>query len=548
MPLYLGEASTKRRKQVIGAIAAVLILSFLIAFWQDIFNFLAILFNLKEIIFNHRSLLEWATPIQRNALLILSYTCGLGFLGVFLFWLILLAGQAILPVDGFVENYRTAWHLLLYMLRLHGPAVFVRDGQVLATKEDVREGPGIAVVDFNSAIVLESSPPLPGINRIVLSFLHSMLMLVGLAEKTVSPRTAGPGIVFTGRGEKIRGSVDLRKQFRMQKDITAYARDGIEVFANVFSIFTIGQPADILQVTYSGDPRPEFLRVVVLERVSDTHLRVTNLLDELDINDRDEIHRYIQTQFYHHNHPLQPYSDPVDTNTQPQFDPRRVFAAVFSQARADRDTVLPWSELPSRVAAGIFREILSQINYDQMYQIKEPVAIPLARSRNRLRLEMRNNGILSYRVLLHSSRQPLERHKVYLRSELMVSDVKPLVTSKILRDRGIKVITASFGDILPVNEAIYLHRLESWKATWQRDTEIVGAEKDLEAMRIRSRARAMAQQDIVNNINSILQQTDISQEVLALRVLQALETLAADTTTKELLPGGTLDVMKAARD
>jgi hypothetical protein len=334
----------------------------------------------------------------------------------------------------------------------------------------------------------------------------------------------------------------------MQSGITAYTRDGIEVTANVFSIFTIGQPADIVQLTYAGDPRPEFLRVVILERISDTQMRVTNFLDELDGNDRDEIHRHIQHQFYRHHHPLSPYSDLEDTNTQPTFNSERVFAAVFSQARAEKDTILPWSELPSRVAASFFREILSQINFNQMYQIKEPVAIPLSRSRNRLRLEMRNNGMLSYRVLLHSSRQPLEKHRVYLRSELMVDEVKPLLTSKILRDRGIKVITASFGDILPVNEAIYLHRLESWKAIWQRDTEIIGAEKELEAMRIRSRARAMAQQDIVNNINSILRQTDISQEVLALRVLQALETLAASSTTKDLLPGGTLDTIKAARD
>jgi len=548
MPMYLGEASTKRRKQVIGTIAAVLTLSFLIAFWQDIVNIFGILINVKDIILNQRSLAEWALPAQYNSLLILTYTCGLGFFGVFAFWLILLASQAILPVDGFIESYRTAWHLLLYMLRLHGPALFVRDGQILTTREDNREGPGIAVVDFNSAIVLENRPPLPGINRMIYTTLHTLQQMVGLADKTESPRTAGPGIVFTGRGEKIRGAVDLRKQFRLQPGITAYTRDGIEVSANVFSIFTIGQPSDVLQVTYTGVPKPENLRVATLEKVSDTHLRVTGLLDEIDSADREEIHRFVHFNYFQHNHPLQPYADPPNTNTPPTFDPDRVFASVYSQARAGKDEILPWTELPSRVAAGIFREILSQINYDQLYSLKEAVSTPLSRYKSHLRLDMRNNGILSYRVLFHVSRQPLQARTVYPRADLQMNEIRPMNNPKILRERGIKVITASFGDILPVNSAIYLHRLESWKAVWQRDTDIVSGEKELEAMRIRSRARAVAQQDIVTSLNAILRQTEIPQEVLAIRVLQALETLASDTTTKDLLPGGTMDAMKTARE
>jgi hypothetical protein len=161
---------------------------------------------------------------------------------------------------------------------------------------------------------------------------------------------------------------------------------------------------------------------------------------------------------------------------------------------------------------------------------------------------MRNSGILRYRLLFHRSKLPIERRKTYLRSDFLVSDIKSLVYPKILRERGIKVMMAGFGDILPVNDAIYLHRLESWKATWLRDTDIITAEKDLEAMRIRSRARALAQQEIVTSLNHILGQTDIPQEVLAVRVLQALETLASESGTKNLLPFGTLDVIKSTRE
>ena len=128
--MYLGEASSKRRKQIIGGITAALILSFLIAFWPEIVDFFGIVKNFIQIVLGTKSLVEWATAAQVNSLLILTYTCGVGFLGVFMVWLILLAFQAILPVEGFTEAYRTAWHLLLYLLGRHGQAVLIRDGEI----------------------------------------------------------------------------------------------------------------------------------------------------------------------------------------------------------------------------------------------------------------------------------------------------------------------------------------------------------------------------------------------------------------------------------
>jgi hypothetical protein len=545
MTLYLGEASKKRRNQIIGGVVAVLILSFLIAFWQDIINFKDILSNLIDIVLRKRSLLEWATPNQVNSLLILFFTCGLGFLGVFFLWLFLLAAQAILPVEGFIETYRTAWHLLLYMLHLHGPAISVRDGQVISTKEDIREGPGVVVVDFNSAIVLESRIPLPGMNRLFFNTAHTILQIVGLADKFQTPRTAGPGIVFTARGEKIRGAVDLRKQFRIQPGITAYTSDGIEVSASVFSMFTIGEPAEVLQVTYDGDPRPENLRVVTLEPVPEGHFRITGMSNELEENDRNEIHHF--ANLVRHNGSLKPYSKPLSTNTPPIYQPERVFAAVFSEARSENNKTLSWYELPARVAASLFREILSQVKFDNLFSGGKDEISPRAKYKSELRLALRNNGILSYRLLFHTSDKPLERRKVYLSSDLRISEIRPLVFPKILRDRGIKIIMASFGEIIPVNSTIYNHRFETWKANWLRDIDFINAEKELDADRMIARARALAQRDIAANLNIILQQTDLPREILAVRILQAIENLAADGKTKDLLPGGTLDIINSAR-
>ena len=545
--MYLGEENTKRRKQIIGGISGVLAILFLFAYWQDLGNIIALISRfLVNVVLGRFRLDEAIAPGTVHSVEVLSYNFFIGFLAVFFTWLVLLANQAVLPVRGFMDTYRTAWHMILYMLRLHGPAVFVKDGEILTTKEDKREGPGVAVVDFNSAIVLEKRVPPSGFTRMFFETLQSLLILLGLETREESPRAAGPGIVFTANGENIRGAVDLRKQFRAKPDVTAYTRDGIEVKSRVWSIFTIGQDPDIVQVTYAGEPKPENLRVVTLEAIPDGHYRITGLADDLDRHDRDEIHHFFHVA--QHSASMLPYAPPPDPNTLPTYNRDRVFTAVFSEARGDKDQLLSWADLPARVGASLFRELISTINYDQLYQIGSSDPIPLPKYKAGLRIKMRNEGLLSFRLLLHKSGQPIQLRKVYAASDLLVSAVHPLTFPKILRDRGIKVIMAGFGDIAPVNDAIYQRRLESWRGTWMRETDKIKAVRELEAIRVRNHARAQAQQELLVSLNGILQDPSISQEVMAVRILQSLDNLATNTQTKDLLPGGTLDVMKTARE
>jgi hypothetical protein len=77
-----------------------------------------------------------------------------------------------------------------------------------------------------------------------------------------------------------------------------------------------------------------------------------------------------------------------------------------------------------------------------------------------------------------------------------------------------------------------------------RDTEISRATGDLNASRIRTRERVLAQRDLFLALNEILQNDEYSEEVIALRVMQTLEQAASDPDTRKLLPPNTLDVMK----
>jgi regulator of protease activity HflC (stomatin/prohibitin superfamily) len=106
------------------------------------------------------------------------------------------------------------------------------------------------------------------------------------------------------------------------------------------------------------------------------------------------------------------------------------------------------------------------------------------------------------------------------------------------------VIASGFGDVMPVSEAVYRYRLESWRAPWQRETEVVHASKELEATRIRARSRAAAQRDLASSLGRIFEQYENSQDILVLRLFQALESVVADPRTQRLLPGNAIDMMR----
>ena len=92
------------------------------------------------------------------------------------------------------------------------------------------------------------------------------------------------------------------------------------------------------------------------------------------------------------------------------------------------------------------------------------------------------------------------------------------------------------------------HLIDYWRSEWQKDATIIEADHDLQAMRIRSLARTQAQTDLVNTLSMILNNSTYTQEALALRVLQALETAAADPDTRSLLPADTIRILRNLRN
>ena len=266
-------------------------------------------------------------------------------------------------------------------------------------------------------------------------------------------------------------------------------------------------------------------------------LRIRSLRDELDEDDCAEIHDYFKSRIEvarYYPLPLGP--------REPTFDERRVFAAVYAQARMQKGDILPWSELPTRVAVDFFREFLSHLNFDQLYSRDAEGELGVDFLRMQLQNRMRNNGMLSYRLLLHRNECPLTPGEVYERRHLVVTPVQALQTPKVLRERGIQIIRSGFGELIPDNE-VYRQLLAKWRADWELDTMNADAVSDLEARRIYSLTRAETQQEIMRTLSLSLGGAANSGTADAIRILQALETIAADGETRRLLPADTISVL-----
>jgi hypothetical protein len=281
-------------------------------------------------------------------------------------------------------------------------------------------------------------------------------------------------------------------------------------------------------------------------------LRITGFSDELDEADQREIHEFWQRGLidkggkrvmpsFSTYQPAEPLEDTFN---------QRVYAAVCAQARTSSQEVVNWTDLPARVASGFYREILSQINYDALYNIREEDNFPLPGHRNKLSFRMRNNGILAFRIIRFCMEgktgdcEGLVRGRRYAPTEVEVSQVRRLQNPKALRDRGIRVFASKFGDLIPVNEEVYRQRLDAWRATWDSDLTKQLASSDREAIQASGRARVEAQQDLWRSLSMLFEQEEFANEALALRIMQALDQAAADPRTRALLPGNVIDMLR----
>jgi len=351
---------------------------------------------------------------------------GMMFIGT-----LALASQFVLPVRTVKERRAAYERLMAYTSGIHGPIVFVRDGLLVGSVEELRRrGMGAILVDGSSGVVLERG-------------------------RSYS-RAHGPGIVFTDSNERLAATFDLRKQSRSH-EAAALTKDGIEIKANV-------------SVTFALDPG---------DQVSPRELQ----------DERDFLHQARITPAF-------------------PFNPESAFKAYYGFAVNDKQELVKWLDLPLIVATEFFRDQISKNNLDDLFRPKDPLASPFSAMQTRL-------------------------------TDLVQK-------AQLLKDRGIKVYSVSVGSVeFPTD--VTETRLRSWGAHWQKEAQLALAMADVETERIKEKARAEAQVDMLNHFREFLGQTftgegegDAGKKEIAQKFVTALNRVASDPVTHMLISGETM--------
>ena len=466
---------------------------------------------------------------------------------VYIFWL----AQFILPVTKWQDRIPAAWRLFLFSIsagRLHGPAIFVRDGQMNddSLGELEKNWPGVAFVDLRSAITIDKHFNRKG-NITPASMERPQKEHFDEKTKTYvsSIRVEGPGLWFTKRNEKIMGAVDLRNQYRSRKGVLADTRDGIRIETDVSCTFTLGQPPDVLDVCLGGNDGNE---VFVIEWDSSLPLafkRIKSMSRDLHEDDEREIYEFV----IRHPDPSTVTADVHNTGYPYTLDKKRVEQAIYSQT-AGPDTKASsdlwfrkWFDLPQNVATEKFRILLAQQPYMRLYAPDDPKGFALKELKKELTRQVRNTGILAYRVIALQDGGNLDAERVYATRALVYYPPRNLMRFDVLRDRGIKVLSAGFGDLEPVDKSVRRHLMNSWRSAKQKEADMKIADNNLEIARVRNQARVRAQESMIYHLTQILEKREYPREALAMLIYQELEAAAANPETRKLLPEDTLSLL-----
>jgi hypothetical protein len=261
---------------------------------------------------------------------------------------LMIISQFVLPVQTQRERRAVFDHFLNYVTGNAGPIIFVKDGQTVGRKDELkRYGHGVAVVDAVSAIVVERSA---AGQRWFPAASHDSARGRTPQPATSGPpivRAAGPGIAFIAPGERIVATLDLRRQSR-GTPAKALTRDGIEVGAYISVSFGLDPDPDRRGAADAADAPPE----------------------------RAE-----------RNQPAYP------------FHRASAFRAVYGVALGEQQPV-QWTDLPLMVAVERFRDVLSEYRLDDLFAPTKPEVYPFSAFQGRVIALVKDAPVLRERGLL----------------------------------------------------------------------------------------------------------------------------------------------------
>jgi regulator of protease activity HflC (stomatin/prohibitin superfamily) len=188
------------------------------------------------------------------------------------------------------------------------------------------------------------------------------------------------------------------------------------------------------------------------------------------------------------------------------FNPDSAFKAYYGFAINDKQEMLQWDALPVVVATEYFRDQVSRYTLDDLFRPNDPQSSPVAALQTRLTDQVQK--------------------------------------APLLRDRGIKVYSVSIG-ALELPDEVTRQRVRAWASHWQREAIATLSSAEVEVERVKERARAEAQAEMLNHFREFLAQTftgdgEAGKKEIAQKFVAALNRVADDPVTRMLISGDTM--------
>jgi len=157
---------------------------------------------------------------------VLSVLCSQG-----VFWgAVVVVSQHLFPLPRFGDQFKAVRCFVTWLVNAGGRCYAAKDGKVESRLEGglLGVGPGVMLLDTNTAVVLEQYGRLS--------------------------RVCGPGVRFVHWAESARGAADLRPQIRRLSPVNAVTRDGIPVESRVMVMFQIAPMASPVDGQFPQQP------------------------------------------------------------------------------------------------------------------------------------------------------------------------------------------------------------------------------------------------------------------------------------------------------
>ncbi len=127
-----------------------------------------------------------------------------------------------------------------------------------------------------------------------------------------------------------------------------------------------------------------------------------------------------------------------------------------------------------------------------------------------------------------------------------------LTNAMAAKCEAIQILGAGIANLEPVERGVMQRRIENWRTEWTRKMMIQMGRGETEAMRLISQARAQGQAEVIRILSKEAEDMDtvdkdILADVLTLRLLEALESMARRPPVQQLLPAEATETMKYLR-